>query len=143
MAIRLISLLRTQLKSDLAIYGATYSGKLNSYERFFLIQSGVDLRSKAWAEAAGIDPRWRWLRRRPKIADKFPTEPPSDVLQPSPLRGMRSILDVGEIPRTPLSSRMAMRKALGGSVGSAEADSNIPNGIPGRGEVEHRPGGGP
>ena len=33
LAIRLISLLRTQLKSDLAIYGATYSGKLNDYER--------------------------------------------------------------------------------------------------------------
>lgn len=40
LAIRLISLLRTQLKSDLAIYGATYSGKLNDYERFFLLHSG-------------------------------------------------------------------------------------------------------
>jgi hypothetical protein len=139
LAIRLISLLRTQLKSDLAIYGATYSGKLNNYERFFLIQSGVDLRSRAWAEAAGINPRWRWLRRRPKVADKSPKEPLPSMPQPSPLLGMRSTLDVGEIARTPLSSRTAMSKALSGSVGSAEADSNIPNGIPGGGEVEHRP----
>lgn len=142
LAIRLISLLRTQLKSDLAIYGATYSGKLNDYERFFLIQSGVDLRSRAWAKAAGIDPRWRWLRRRPKVADKSPKEPPAGVPQPSPLLGMPSTLNVGEIARTPLSSRMAMSKALSGSVGSAEADSNIPNGTLGDGEVGHRPGSG-
>jgi hypothetical protein len=141
LAIRLISLLRTQLKSDLAIYGATYSGKLNDYERFFLIHSGVDLRSKAWAEAAGIDPRWRWLRR-PKVADKSPKEPPPGVPQPSPLLGMQSTLNVGEIARTPLSSRMAMSKALSGSAGSAEADSNTPNGIPGGGDIEHRPGNG-
>jgi hypothetical protein len=40
LAIRLISLLRTQLKSDLAIYGATYSGKLNEYERFSFFTPG-------------------------------------------------------------------------------------------------------
>jgi hypothetical protein len=39
----LISLLRTQLKSDLAIYGATYSGQLNEYESLFLERSDVDL----------------------------------------------------------------------------------------------------
>lgn len=46
MAIRLISLLRTQLKSDLAIYGATYSGQLNEYESLFLERSDVDLPSR-------------------------------------------------------------------------------------------------
>jgi hypothetical protein len=51
----LISLLRTQLKSDLAIYGATYSGQLNEYESLFLERSDVDLPSKVWARAAGLD----------------------------------------------------------------------------------------
>lgn len=126
LAIRLISLLRTQLKSDLAIYGAIYSGKLNDCERFFLIKSGVDLRSKAWAKAAGLNPRWRWVQRKPKVADRrqeekpeaAPTEP---LPQPSPLRGMQAILSVGNEAKTPLSSRMAMSKALG----SATAGSSI------------------
>jgi hypothetical protein len=144
LAIRLISLLRNQLKSDLAIYGATYSGKLNDYERFFLLHSGVNLRSKAWAKAAGLDTRWRWIRRRPAVADISPKVPPQvsparGLPQPSPLLGMRAILSVGKIARTPLSSRAAMSKALSGSVGSAEADSDMPDGIPGDGEFEHHP----
>jgi len=128
LAIRLISLLRTQLKSDLAIYGATYSGELSDYERFFLIQSGVDLRSKAWARAAGLNARWRWLRRKPRVTDRSPkvkevarTRP---LPQLSPLLGMQPILKVGGIARIPPSSRMAMRKALNS------------NGIPGGAEVE-------
>jgi hypothetical protein len=109
LAIRLVSLLRTQLKSDLAIYGATYSGKLNDYEQFFLLHSGVNLRSKAWAKEAGLDARWRWIRRRrPKAAyrsaEVMPQVPPPSVLpQPSPLLGMRAILTVGGIARTPFS----------------------------------------
>jgi hypothetical protein len=58
LAIRLVSLLRTQLKSDLTIYGSTYSGKLADYERLFLEGSGVKLYSKAWATAAG-QKAWR------------------------------------------------------------------------------------
>jgi hypothetical protein len=148
LAIRLISLLRTQLKSDLAIYGATYSGKLNDYERFFLIQSGVDLRSKAWAKAAGIDTRWRWMRRRPAVVDRPPKVTPQDsspqgLPQPSPLLEMQAILSVGRIARTPLSSQMAISKALRGSIGSTEADSGIPNRIPGDSEAEHHPSSGP
>jgi len=144
LAIRLISLLRTQLKSDLAIYGATYSGKLNYCERFFLIKSGVDLRSKAWAKAAGLNPRWRWIQRKPKVADRRPKETPEVTPegpqpQPSPLQGMRAILSVGKIAKTPLSSRMAMSKALG----SADADTSISNSIPSGGDVEHRPSSGP
>lgn len=144
LAIRLISLLRTQLKSDLAIYGATYSGKLNDYERFFLIESEVDLRSKAWAKAAGIDTRWRWIRRRPAVADR-PLKvtpqgsPPQGLPQPSPLLGMRPILNVGGIDRTPLSSQIAISKALSSSVKTTEADSGTPYGISGDGEAEHLP----
>lgn len=79
LAIRLISLLRTQLKSDLAIYGATYSGKLNEYERFFLLHSGVNLRSKAWAKAAGLDTWWWRMRRRPAVADRSPKVKPANL----------------------------------------------------------------
>jgi hypothetical protein len=147
LTIRLISLLRTQLKSDLAIYGETYSGKLNDYERYFLLHSEVNLRSKAWAQAAGFDPRWRWIPRRPAATDRPPkvtpqVSPTRGLPQPSPLLGMRPILSVGEIDRTPLSSRKAMSRALSGSVDSTEADSGIPNGIPGDGEVEHHPSSG-
>jgi hypothetical protein len=148
LTIRLISLLRTQLKSDLAIYGETYSGKLNDYERFFLLNSEVNLRSKAWARAAGFDTWWRrWILRRPAATEWPPKVTPQvsptwGLPQPSPLLGMRSILSVGEIDRTPLSSRKAVRKALSGSVNSTEADSGIPNGTLGDGEVEHHPSSG-
>jgi hypothetical protein len=126
LAIRLISLLRTQLKSDLAIYGATYSGKLDEYERFFLEESDVDLGSKAWAKAAGLDTRWhrwrwRWRkqwrrRRRPAFPDGSPKVNP----QTSPLQGMSAILNVGGLPQTPPSSCIAVGNALKGPVvGSA------------------------
>jgi hypothetical protein len=141
LTIRLISLLRTQLKSDLAIYGETYSGKLSDCERFFLRHSEVNLRSKAWARAAGFDTRWRWILRRPAAVTPQ-VSPTWGLPQPSPLLGMRPILSVGEIDRTPLSSRKAMSKAFSGSVDSTEADSGIPNGIPGDGEVEHHPSSG-
>jgi hypothetical protein len=148
LAIGLISLLRTQLKGDLAIYGATYSGKLNEYERFFLLHSGVNLRSKAWARAAGLDTRWWRLRRRRTFADgspkvRLPPSPARGLPQSSPLQGMPAILSVGGIAQTPPSSRIAMRKALGGSVGPAEADSGIPNSLPGGDNMEDHPSTGP
>ena len=62
--------MRTQLKSDLASYGATYPGELNDIERFFLEDSGVDLASKAWAAAAGLNTRWRRLRRSQQSVDR-------------------------------------------------------------------------
>jgi hypothetical protein len=144
LAIRLISLLRTQLKSDLAIYGATYSGKLSEYERFFLLHSEVNLRSKAWAKAAGFDTRWRRILRRPAVADRSPkakprVSPKQGRPQPTPLLEIPKILSVGRMARTPPSSRMAMRKALSGAAGSPEADSGIPNSLPGAGDVEHHP----
>ncbi|MDJ0953666.1 MAG: hypothetical protein QNJ81_08300, partial [Acidimicrobiia bacterium] len=53
LSIKQLSLLRTQLKSDLAIYGQPYVGKLEPHESYFLLGSGVDLGSKAWAQASG------------------------------------------------------------------------------------------
>src|SRR5215813_8073143 len=81
LAIKLISLLRTQLKSDLTIYGPTYAGKLKNYERFFLKQSGVNLRSKAWAKAAG----YSWWGRLPlvrTVAGRLPRGKPQDFTEP-------------------------------------------------------------
>lgn len=48
LSIRQISLLRTQLKSDLAIYGQTYSDRLASHEVIFLKGSKVKMRARAW-----------------------------------------------------------------------------------------------
>ena len=131
LAIKLISLLRTQLKSDLTIYGPTYAGKLNSYERFFLEQSGVNLRSRAWAKASG----YSWWGRLPlvrTVAGRLPRGKPQDFTepglpQPSPLLGRSAVLDVGEACRTPASSRIAMENALhSGSAGSAGVRGGIP-----------------
>ena len=151
LAIRLISLLRTQLKSDLTIYGPTYSGNLNKYECFFLDKSGVNLRSKAWKKAARSYTRWRRLRRLRDVVDRLQEaeaarlltgrslkRKPQDPLepgqpQPSPLRKMSPILDVGKECQTPASSRTAMRNAFrSGSAGSAEVHSGIPKLRPGR-----------
>jgi hypothetical protein len=119
LAIKLISLLRTQLKSDLAIYGPTYSGPLKDYERCFLTCSGVDLRSKAWAEAAGIDRWWR-LNRLAAFAQKLLSKKPQVPQKQGPL------LSVGEMDWTPPSSRKAMKNALrSDSAAPAEADSGI------------------
>jgi hypothetical protein len=126
LAIRLISLLRTQLKSDLAIYGPTYSGELHKYERFFLEHSKVNLWPKAWATTAGPD--YRWWQRLPllratdkslKVKPQASSKP--GLPQPSPLRGMSPVLSVGKIPQTPQSSRAALAKALSrSSIGSAQ-----------------------
>jgi len=121
LAIRLISLLRTQLKSDLAIYGATFAGRLDKYEGFFLEKSGVDLASKAWAGAAELDTRrqrrhQRRRQRREALAYKAKARP-----QPSPLQGMSVILNVGETPHMPQSSRIAVSNALSGDGSDKEA----------------------
>ena len=130
LVIRLVSLLRTQLKSDLTIYGPTYSGKLNNYERFFLRESGVNLRSKAWGKAAG----YSWWGRLPivrTVVGSLLKGKPQDLAkpdlpQPSPLLGMSAVLDVGEACRTPASSRIAIRDALrSDSVAPQEADSGL------------------
>jgi hypothetical protein len=123
LAIKLIPLLRTQLKSDLATYGPTYSGPLKEYERLFLSCSGVDLRSKAWAEAAGFDTRWWRLPRLTAFAHRLRKVEP----KVSPKRDKPPLLNVGGMAKTPPSSRMAMKNALrGDSAGPADADSGIP-----------------
>jgi hypothetical protein len=120
LAIRLLSLLRTQLKSDLRVYGPTYAGELSEYEIFFLEQSGVDLGSEAWATAAGLPTWWARLRRSLKTRWQAvwlrPAGSKSDTkAQPSPLQGMTPILDAEGTSQTPPSSRSAIRNALDGA----------------------------
>jgi hypothetical protein len=52
LSIRQLSLLRTQLKSDLAIFGQTFKNQLASHERLFLENCGVDLSAKPWSSAS-------------------------------------------------------------------------------------------
>jgi len=134
LAIRLISLLRNQLKSDLTIYGPIYTGTLSRYECFFLEYSGVDLRSKAWAKAARLR-----RRRLPRLRLVRVSNPPVPGLpRLSPLRGMSPFLDVAEESWTPVSSRMAMRDSLRGvPAGSAEADCGTPKLLPNDCGIEH------
>lgn len=111
LAARLLSLLRTQLKADLRIYGPTYSGRLRDYERYFLEESGVDLSSTAWARAANL--RWPWTRARHRWAwwrgRCQEVDPP-----PAALTGLHPVLDsevVGPALLVPRSSRHAVAKA--------------------------------
>lgn len=52
LAQRQLSLLRTQLKSDLAILGRPYGPKLGPEDRAFLTACGVNLARKPWSEPA-------------------------------------------------------------------------------------------
>jgi hypothetical protein len=131
LAIKLISLLRTQLKSDLTIYGPTYAGKLNNYERFFLEQSGVNLRSRAWAKAAG----YSWWGRvaasangRGQVAEREAARlHRAGLAAAQPVAGKVGGPGCGRSIRTPASSRIAMENALrSGSAGSAGARGGIP-----------------
>jgi hypothetical protein len=65
-SIRQLSLLRTQMKTDLAIYGLPYTGALYPHELEFLRGCGVDLRRKPWRDA----PRADWSVD-PKSADSL------------------------------------------------------------------------
>jgi hypothetical protein len=49
---RQMSLLRTQLKSDLAIYGRPYGPPLTDEDRDFLLACGVDVKKKPWSASA-------------------------------------------------------------------------------------------
>ena len=51
LSIRQLSLLRTQMKTDLAIYGIPYTGKLQRHEIEFLKGCGVKLWRKPWRAA--------------------------------------------------------------------------------------------
>lgn len=63
-AIRQLSLLRTQMKADLAIYGELYHETLTTHDYAFLRASGVNLYAKPWRTA---------LRKVRTVAD-FDTE---------------------------------------------------------------------
>jgi hypothetical protein len=52
-----LSLLRTQLKSDLAIFGQNYTKGLVRHERLFLEECQVDLRSEPWKRVVGSSDR--------------------------------------------------------------------------------------
>jgi len=57
MSIRQLSLLRTQMKSDLTIYGLPYSIELSRADRDFLLASNVKLTSRTWKPAFTSPPR--------------------------------------------------------------------------------------
>jgi hypothetical protein len=65
-SIRQLSLLRTQMKTDLAIYGLPYAGGLQPHEVEFLRGCHVDLRRKPWRDA----PRAGWSAD-PRSADSW------------------------------------------------------------------------
>jgi hypothetical protein len=52
LAIRQLSLLRSQMKTDLAIYGRPYVGTLTLHERLFLINHGIELERQPWRAAS-------------------------------------------------------------------------------------------
>jgi hypothetical protein len=55
MSIRQLSLLRTQLKSDLAILGDAYTGQLSRHERVFLTDCRISLNKPPWRSATEGD----------------------------------------------------------------------------------------
>lgn len=56
LSIRQISLLRTQMKSDLAIYGQPFGPRLKGSDESFLRHCGVRLSQKPWRESIGDVP---------------------------------------------------------------------------------------
>jgi hypothetical protein len=54
LSIRQISLLRTQMKTDLAIFGVPFASDLRRHERWFLMYSGVRLTRKPWDAASAM-----------------------------------------------------------------------------------------
>lgn len=56
LSIRQLSLLRTQMKSDLAILGDVSTGNLASHERAFLVECEIDLDKRPW-KGLPDDPR--------------------------------------------------------------------------------------
>jgi len=55
-SIRQLSLLRSQMKTDLAIYGEPYVRRLTQHERAFLTYCGISLGQKPWRTAAAGQP---------------------------------------------------------------------------------------
>jgi hypothetical protein len=76
LSIRQLSLLRTQLKSDLAIYGQTYTKELARHERRFLEACGVDLGAEPWRRVEPED-RIERVERKAEAGQPLgvPTQP--------------------------------------------------------------------
>lgn len=55
LAQRQLSLLRTQLKVDLAMYGRPYGPRLGPEDRAFLTHCGVNVKRRPWKNAAQVD----------------------------------------------------------------------------------------
>ena len=88
LSIKQLSLLRTQLKSDLSIYGQTYAETLEPHEVFFLEQSRVDLGSRAWRKAvreARLDDRSQQKSKRWNDPTQTIVLPVKMVIPPSAL----------------------------------------------------------
>ena len=80
-SIRQLSLLRTQMKTDLAIYGLPFSGELEPHEVEFLIGCGVNVQKKPWSYGPRT-PWWRWSPPWPSRPWRYaprgrPRTPPS------------------------------------------------------------------
>jgi hypothetical protein len=56
LSIRQLSLLRTQMKSDLAVYGKPYQGTLRVHEREFLEACDISMRRRPWRTATRGEP---------------------------------------------------------------------------------------
>jgi hypothetical protein len=94
LSIRQLSLLRTQLKSDLAIYGQTYTRQLARHERRFLEECGVDLDAEPWRRVPtiGIDRVERTTEPGQPLG--VPTQPSaSDRADEDPLRALWHIVE--------------------------------------------------
>lgn len=101
LAISQLSLLRTQLKSDLRIYGQTYTGHLLRHEIVFLQGCGVRLESRPWAKAS------RWYRLGTSGAPTAsPWEPPLRLTDGRKLTGFvpkASTAAIGSLLDRPLA----------------------------------------
>jgi hypothetical protein len=78
MSIEQMSLLRTQLKSDLAVFGQTYEASLSDDQLYFLKMSHARMRSKAWRRTLRGSWKWllpRWLLRKKPCVKPTPTKP--------------------------------------------------------------------
>lgn len=114
LSIKQLSLLRTQLKSDLRIYGQTYSEVLHRHEVVFLRGTGVRLESRAWASAS----KWYWSGMGGEPIDS-PWNPrmlleeqhPVDDLVPN-----TSELALARSSATPESSTCALKHQPGGAI---------------------------
>lgn len=59
LAVRQLSLLRSQMKADLAIYGKPYSSKLKDHEAAFLTACDVSFRHRLWRKALPLSQQIR------------------------------------------------------------------------------------